>query len=396
MNDLLTKRTNGLEKPSLKPKRPYFCSGPCAKPPGWSLSDLQSAALSRSHRSPLGLEKLREVAALLRKVLEVPNGYELALISGSATGATETLLWNLLGRRAVDVLSQDIFGDRWIGDVFDQLKLEGTSLKGEFGSLPDVTRVRPDRDCVFVWNGSTSGVMYSEVDWIRDSREGLVLCDATSAAFVMPLPWKKLDAVSFSFQKGLGSEAGLGVIILGPRALEHLKTHEPSWPIPYLYKLRHKGEVNSRLFEGMTLNTISLLIVEDILNALKWAEALGGIKALTQKARINFERAEAWIRDNSYLDFCVSDPRIRSYSTLTFKPLLNKEPTLSREAQWQLVRSVGEKLAQEKAGYDVINHMLAKEPSFRLWCGPTVQVEDLERLFPWFDWAVENAFKDLS
>lgn len=396
MSDLSTRRTEIPNMPSLKPKRPFFCSGPCAKPPGWSLSDLQSAALSRSHRSPLGLEKLREVLDRLRKVLEIPTGYEMALISGSATGATEALLWNLLGRRPVDVLSHDVFGDRWVGDVFDQLKLEGTHLKGDFGSLPDVTRLRPDRDCVFVWNGSTSGVMYADADWIKESREGLVLCDATSAAFVMPLPWEKLDAVSFSFQKGLGSEAGLGVIVLGPRAIAHLQTHDPVRPIPYLYKLRHKGELNSRLFEGMTLNTVSLLTVEDILNALKWAEELGGMKALTKKAKANFALAEAWIRNTPELDFCVTDPRIRSYSTLTFTLASNHGSALSREARWQLIKAVSQKLAREGAAYDVTNHMLAGEPSFRLWCGPTVESEDLACLFPWFDWALAKALKDAS
>lgn len=385
-----------MEIPTRKPLRPYFASGPCAKPAGWNLSILEGALLGRSHRSPLGLEKLKEILRRLRLVLEIPQDYEIALISGSATGAMETLLWNLLGERPVDVLSHDVFGDRWAGGALDQLKLEGRLIRSTFGSLPDVSQTKPDHDCVFVWNGSTSGVMYPNANWVKEEREGLVLCDAASAAFIMPLPWEKLDAVAFSFQKGIGGEAGIGAVLLGPRALIRLKNHKPSWPVPYLYRLHHKGGVNSSLFEGVPLNTISLLTVEDLLAALKWAEDLGGVHGLSRKAYSNFSLAHAWIEAHPHLDVCAIAREICSYSTLVFRIVHPVLASCSQEDAWQVVRRVAQRLAAETVAFDIVNHMLAESPSFRLWCGPTIEKEDLEALFPWFDLALHETLRDLS
>ena len=378
-------------KPSYKPNSPYFCSGPTSKRPGWHTDILQSALLSRSHRSSEGIEHIQEMLNRTRRILAIPDDYHLALVGGSATGAVEMSLWNFLGTRPVDCLAWDIFGYRWQQQILHSLKLNNVRcLNVPEGILPDLNQVDCDHDVVFTWNGSTSGVCVPHGDWIADDRQGLTLCDATSAVFTMTLPWSKLDVTSFSWQKGLGSEAAHGMLVLSPRAVEHLNTHKPAWPIPGLYSLRNDKGFNKRLFEGFTINTPSMMCIADYLDALSWAESLGGLQALVQRSQANFNSVEHWISIQSapWLQFLAHEPATRSSSTIC---LQLTDQSLTQDQQWSIIKNLAKVLSEQQVAYDIVNHIIAT-PAFRIWGGPTVESQDIRLLLEWLSWAYQNIY----
>ena len=372
-------------KPTLKPINPSFSSGPAAKHPGWSWDSLKDSLLGRSHRAPKALERLEETLELVREILEIPPTHQVLFTPGSATGAVETAMWSLLGTRPVHALAWDVFGARWQEDLRNSLKIEGQILSGgPQGPFPDLSQVHPDHDVLFTWNGSTGGACVPDTHWISKERRGLILCDATSAAFVMPLDWEKLDATAFSWQKGLGAEANQGILVLGPRAIAHLNTHPAQFPIPFSLSLRRNGVYHEVLSKGWTLNTPSLMCLEDFRQGLLWAKSLGGQKALYQRVRRNNDVFNTWMPTQKNFDFMVQDPSIRSSSTVCLK--LTSPP----EEPWVILRRVTQMLAQEEVAFDILNHYMA-EPCLRIWCGPTIESTDLERLVTWLDWASERA-----
>lgn len=372
-------------KPTLKPINPSFSSGPAAKHPGWSWDSLKDSLLGRSHRAPKALERLEETLELVREILEIPPTHQVLFTPGSATGAVETAMWSLLGTRPVHALAWDVFGARWQEDLRNSLKIEGQILSGgPQGPFPDLSQVHPDHDVLFTWNGSTGGACVPDTHWISKERRGLILCDATSAAFVMPLDWEKLDATAFSWQKGLGAEANQGILVLGPRAIAHLNTHPAQFPIPFSLSLRRDGVYHEVLSKGWTLNTPSLMCLEDFRQGLLWAKSLGGQKALYQRVKRNNDVFNTWMPTQKNFDFMVQDPSIRSSSTVCLK--LTSPP----EEPWVILRRVTQMLAQEEVAFDILNHYMA-EPCLRIWCGPTIESTDLERLVTWLDWASDRA-----
>lgn len=374
-------------KPSLKPVRPYFASGPCAKYPGWSLDALSSALVGRSHRAKVSMERIRLAISETRRILGVPDNYLVAVTPGSATGAFEMAMWNLIGPRGVDVLAWDVFGRLWIDDLRHRLNITDLRVPHvEIGCLPDLDAVDFSRDIIFTWNGSTGGVCVPDGDWIDDSREGLTLCDATSAAFAFPLPWDKLDVTGFSWQKALGGEAAHGMLILGPRAIERLKTYTPTWPVPLLLRLKNNNEIIMPLFEGATLNTPSMLCIEDYLMALKWADNIGGVEALKRKSLENRAILEAWVERCDWIKFTALDPANASHTTVCLQFTADWFVQLSQSDQWVVIDKICGLLDGEGVACDINNHRFAF-PALRIWCGPTVESEDLARLVPWIEWA---------
>lgn len=374
-------------KPQIKPHRPTFGSGPCSKFPGWSFASLKDAALSRSHRSELGQEKINNVLSLTKQMLEIPDDYHLALVPGSASGTMEMAIWNLVGVLPLQIIVHDVFSDRWAQDVLNHLKLRDTTVhKTEQGKLPDLSQVNCDQDVLLNWNGSTSGVKIPDDEWIPETRRGLVLCDVTSAAFTMELPWRKLDAVAFSWQKGLGGEAGHGMLVLSPRAVERINTYSAPWPIPYLFKVKHKGRFDADLFEGKTLNTPSLLCIEDFLVALKWVQSMGGLKALVTRSHNNFAIIDEWVKKTPWIDFLAEEPKTRSTSTICLKVIDPKFLKFDPQKQWAFIKNMASLLADESVAFDIINHISAP-PSLRIWGGPTNEAEDMSALRPWLEWA---------
>jgi phosphoserine aminotransferase len=379
-----------MKKPSSKPKSPYFSSGPTCKRPGWALSGLKDALLSRGHRSAAGQAKLKEVITLTRQILEVPDNFRIAIMPGSATGALECALWNFLGARGVDAFSWDLFGKLWITDIVDQLKIPDVRPYGApFGQIPDLSAHTPDRDVVFTWNGTTSGVCVPHLDWISSDREGLSICDATSAAFCVPLDWSKLDVVTFSWQKGLGSEGAHGMLILGPRAIERLTTYTPPWPLPRLFRLKQGDKVMEEIFEGGMINTPSLLSVEDCLDALRWSRDCGGLPALTQRCQNNANALAGWVERTPWLGYLAKDPTTISPTSVCLEILDERGDVLPEERHRALIYAMEAQLAAEGAAFDIRNHRYSP-PSLRLWAGPTVETADLEALFPWIEWSYEE------
>lgn len=379
-----------MNKPENKPETPYFCSGPTRKHPGWSLSGLKGALLGRGHRLPAGQAKLKEVITLTRQLLEVPTNYRIGIIAGSATGALECALWNLLGARGVDVFSWDLFGSLWVTDIVDQLKISDTRVyAAPFGQLPNLSAHTPDRDVVFTWNATTAGVCVPDLDWISLNREGLSVCDATSAAFCVPLEWPKLDVVAFSWQKGLGSEAAHGMLVLSPRAIDRLLSYPPPWPLPRLFRLTKGRELIEEIFQGGTVNTPSMLGVEDCLDALHWAQGIGGLPALLQRCRNNFYAIAQWVERTPWIGYLAKDPKTISPTSVCLEILDTSGQPLPEEPARALTLSIEAELAQEEAAFDIRNHR-ASPPSLRLWAGPTVETTDLETLFPWVEWAYEK------
>ena len=371
-------------KPILKPVRPQFSSGPCVKPSGWSVAKLATALLGRSHRSADGLKRLNDVVRLTREILEIPAGYQIALVPGSATGAIEAALWNLTGACPLVALCQDVFSERWATAIEQELKLPSASFRRAApGELPKLTDLSPHHDLVLNWNGSTSGVKFSNADWIDTNRTGLVIVDVTSAAYTTSLPWDKFDAVGFSWQKGLGSEAAHGMLVLSPKAIERLNTYKPAWPIPYCFKLRQQDQFHEALFQEKTLNTPSLLVVEDYLHNLKWAQAIGGLGNLIQRSKQNFAVLEEWMHDKPWIQFLAKESATRSTSTIC----LTVYDQAAQLVTWSFIERMAEYLATENVALDIINHPGGGVPSLRLWGGPTVEIEDLKALLPWLEWA---------
>ncbi len=377
-------------KPTRRPANPCFSSGPCAKRPGWSPAVLSAALLGRSHRSGPGKARLVEVIERSRALLQMPADYRLGIVAGSDTGAVELALWSLLGARGVDLLSWENFGEGWVEDVTRQLKpVDYRLLQAPYGKLPDLALVDPERDTVFVWNGTTSGVRVPNGDWIAADRRGLTICDATSAAFAMRLPWDKLDVVTWSWQKALGGEAAHGMLALSPRAVERLESYTPPWPLPKLFRLTSKGKLIEGIFQGETINTPSMLCVEDAIDSLKWAASVGGLDGLVARAEGNLTAVAAWEERSSWARFLAEDPATRSCTSIQLAIVDPWFTGLSPEARFQTVRAMTARLEAEGAGYDLASHR-ASPPGIRIWAGATVEQSDVEALLAWLDWAWEQ------
>ena len=383
--------TVSAPKPSLRPSSANFSSGPCAKRPGWSVDQLKDAALGRSHRSKIGKAKLGEVLDRSRKLLGLPADYRIGIVPASDTGAVEMSLWSLLGSRPVEMLAWESFGSDWVTDVVKQLKLPDVkSTIADYGKLPDLSKVDFSRDVVFTWNGTTSGVRVPDGDWIPAEHDGLVICDATSAVFAMELPWTKLDVVTWSWQKVLGGEGAHGLIVLSPRAVARLETHEPGWPLPKIFQLTSKGKLNEGLFRGETINTPSLLVVEDAIDALGWAERIGGLPALIRRTMANFAVIDRWVGASSWAAFLAEEPATRSPTSICLK--ITDADFLARDAEGRaaFAKAIADRLEAEGVAFDIAPYRDAP-PGLRIWGGATVETSDLEALLPWLDWAFAEA-----
>lgn len=373
--------------PNARPHNPCFSSGPCAKRPGWSLDALDGAFLGRSHRAKAGKAKLAEVIARSHEVLGLPADYRLGIVPASDTGAVEMALWSLLGPRGVDMLAWESFGKTWIADVAKQLKLPDVrTLEAGYGALPDLGAVDPARDCVFTWNGTTSGVRVPNGNWIDDQRAGLTICDATSAVFAMDLPWAKLDAVTWSWQKALGGEAAHGMLALSPRAVARLEDHTPAWPMPKIFRLTKAGKLDEDVFKGATINTPSMLAAEDALDGLRWAEAVGGLPVLTGRAEANLKVVADWVAARDWVAFLAEDPATRSCTSICLSLVDPWFNALAPEAQAAAAKRIATLVEDGGAGLDIGSYRDAP-PGLRIWGGPTVETSDIEALLPWLDWA---------
>ncbi len=380
--------------PAMRPARPEFSSGPCAKRPGWSPQTLSAAVLGRSHRSKPGKARLQAAIDQTRAVLQVPDDYRIGIVPGSDTGAVEMALWSLLGPRPVQLLAFESFGKDWVTDVVKQLGLEAEVLSAPYGRLPDLAKVRGDADLVFTWNGTTSGVRVPNGDFIDARRTGLTICDATSACFAQSLDWPKLDVVTFSWQKALGGEAAHGVLILSPRAVERLESHTPAWPMPKLFRMTKAGKLNAEIFEGATINTPSMLCVEDYLDALKWAASIGGLAELKARADRNLGVLEAWVAHTPWIGFLAEDPAARSNTSVCLSVVDPRVTALPAEAQAEFAKRLASTLEKEGVAFDIGGYRDAP-PGLRIWCGATVDADDLEALTPWLDWAFAAVAGDL-
>ena len=373
--------------PAQRPNCANFSSGPCAKRPGWTPQALSDAPLGRSHRAKVGKAKLKLAIDLTREVLQVPADYRIGIVAGSDTGAVEMALWSMLGARGVDALAWESFGEGWITDIVKQLKLKDTRvLKAGYGEIVDFASVNFDNDVVFTWNGTTSGVRAPNGDWIPADRKGLTICDATSAAFAQKLPWDKLDVVTFSWQKALGGEAAHGVLILGPRAVERLESHTPAWPMPKLFRMTKGGKLIEGIFEGETINTPSMLCVEDYLDALNWAKSVGGLDGLVARADANARVIADWAARAGWIDFLAKDPAIRSNTSVCLKVVDPAIAALPADKQAAFAKALASLLEKEKAAYDIGAYRDAP-PGLRIWCGATVETADVAALTHWLDWA---------
>ncbi|MEW6018304.1 MAG: phosphoserine transaminase [Pseudomonadota bacterium] len=382
-------------KPAMRPARPEFSSGPCAKRPGWTPEILTNAVLGRSHRSKLGKARLKEAIDRTRQVLQVPEDFLIGIVPGSDTGAVEMAMWSMLGARPVQLLAFESFGKDWVTDVTKQLKIEAEVLSAPYGELPDLTKVRKDADLVFTWNGTTSGVRVPNGDFIADDREGVTICDATSAAFAQDLPWAKLDVVTFSWQKALGGEAAHGVLILSPRAVARLESYAPAWPMPKLFRMTKGGKVNLEIFEGATINTPSMLCVEDAIDALKWGERIGGLAEMRRRADANLDVLARWVAKTGWVEFLAADPAIRSNTSVCLKVVDPRVTALDEAAQADFAKKLASALEKEGVALDIGGYRDAP-PGLRIWCGATVETSDLEALTPWLDWAFESLAADLQ
>ncbi len=381
-------------KPAMRPARPEFSSGPCAKRPGWNPENLRPAILGRSHRSKVGKARLRAAIDRTREVLQVPADYLIGIVPGSDTGALEMALWSMLGPRPVQLLAFESFGKDWVTDVVKQLKIPAEVLEAPYGALPDLTRVRGDADLVFTWNGTTSGVRVPDARFIAADRAGLTICDATSACFAQDLDWPKLDVVTFSWQKALGGEAAHGVLVLSPRAVARLESHTPAWPMPKLFRLTKGGKVNLEIFEGATINTPSMLCVEDYLDALKWAASIGGLTELRRRADENLGVLTEWAAKTPWVDFLAADPAVRSNTSVCLKIVDPAVTRLGPEGQAAFAGRLAALLEKEAVALDIGAYRDAP-PGLRIWCGATVDSGDLEALTPWLDWAFATVASEL-
>ncbi len=380
-----------IAKPAVRPNVPHFSSGPCAKRPGWTPQALSGAVLGRSHRSKIGKARLKRAIDLTREVLQVPADYRIGIVPASDTGAVEMALWLLLGPRPVTVLAWESFGEGWVTDVVKQLKLkDATVLKAGYGELPDLSKVDPASDIVFTWNGTTSGVRVANADWIAADRAGLAICDATSAAFAQPLDWGKLDVVTFSWQKALGGEAAHGMLILSPRAVARLESYTPPWPLPKIFRMTKGGKLIEGIFQGETINTPSMLCVEDYIDALEWAKSIGGLPALRARADGNAQAIADWVARSTWIDFLAREPASRSNTSVCLKVVDPAVSGLAAEAQAAFVKGIAAALEKEAIAYDIDAYRDAP-PGLRIWCGSTVERADIEALTYWLDWAYAQA-----
>ena len=380
-----------IAKPGKKPANGNFSSGPCAKRPGWNLQNLHDAPLGRSHRAKVGKAKLSLAIDLTREVLRVPKDYRIGIVPASDTGAVEMALWSLLGARGVDMLAWESFGEGWVTDVAKQLKLkDARTLKAPYGELPDLKTVNFDNDVVFTWNGTTSGVKVPNGDWIPADRKGLTICDATSAAFAQKLDWDKLDVVTFSWQKVLGGEAAHGMLILGPRAVERLTTYNPPWPMPKIFRLTNAGKLIEGIFVGDTINTPSMLCVEDYIDALQWAKSIGGLDALIARADANTKVIADWAARTPWVDFLATSSDIRSNTSVCLKIVDPEITAKSADDQAAFVKKLPALLEKEQVAYDIDGYRDAP-PGLRVWCGATVEASDVAALTEWLDWAFSTA-----
>ncbi len=386
----MIKTTPAVAKPAARPARPYFSSGPCAKRPGWSPENLSLAPLGRSHRSNIGKARLKDAIDRTRVLLGVPEDYRIGIVPASDTGAVEMAMWSMLGERPVDMLAWESFGAGWVSDVVKQLKLDARILEAPYGEIADLGAVNPAHDVVFTWNGTTSGVRVANADWISAEREGVVICDATSAVFAQALDWPKLDVVTYSWQKVLGGEGGHGMLILSPRAVERLESYTPPRPLPKLFRLTKGGKLIEGIFEGATINTPSMLCVEDYIDALKWAAGLGGLQALHARADNNAAMLAEWVERTSWIDFLCADPALRSNTSVCLKITDPMVSALDEAEQRRFVKAMEKSLAAQEAAYDIGGYRDAP-PGLRIWCGATVERDDIEALCPWLDWAFAEA-----
>ena len=369
-----------LPMPARKPARPFFSSGPCAKPPGYSPEKLSNESLGRSHRAKIGKARLAYCIDLMREVLELPDTHRIGIVPGSDTGAFEMAMWTMLGARGVTTLAWESFGEGWVTDAVKQLKLEPTVMRADYGELPDLDKVDWSDDVLFTWNGTTSGVRVPDGEWIPDDREGLSFADATSGVFAYDIPWDKIDVATFSWQKVLGGEGGHGVLILGPRAVERLESYTPAWPLPKVFRLAKGGKLTEGIFEGATINTPSMLAVEDAIWALEWAKGLGGLKGLQARSDANAEALDKIVHERDWLSHLAVDRGIRSKTSVC----------LSVEgADADFIKKFAKLLEDEDAAYDIAGYRDAP-PGLRIWCGATVETADIEALGPWLDWAWES------
>ncbi len=376
-----------MTKPLVAPQRPEFSSGPCAKRPGWTPDVLNDALLGRSHRSKPGKEKLQYAIDKTREILGVPDDYRIGIVPASDTGAMEMALWSMLGARGVDMLAWESFGAGWVTDVAKQLQLDDVNIyTAEYGELPDLSKVDTDRDVVFTWNGTTSGVKVPDADWIKPDREGLTICDATSAAFAMDLPFEKLDVVTYSWQKVLGGEAAHGMLILSPRAVERLENYTPSWPLPKIFRLTKGGKLIEGIFKGATINTPSMLCVEDYIDTLEWADSLGGLSALTARSEANLAVLADWVESSDWAAFLADDPATISNTSVCLKVVDPWLASLDTDAQAAVPKQLAALLDAEGVAYDIGAYRDAP-PGLRIWAGATVETDDLKALTAWLDWA---------
>ena len=367
--------------PAVKPARPFFSSGPCAKPPGWSPEKLQTQSLGRSHRAKIGKSRLQLAIDLMREVLQVPDTHRIGIVPGSDTGAIEMAMWTMLGARPVTMMAWESFGEGWVTDVNKQLKLNANVMNAPYGEIPDLGAVDFAHDVVFTWNGTTSGARVPNGDWIADDREGLTFNDATSAVFAYDMPWDRLDVTTFSWQKVLGGEGAHGVLILGPRAVERLESYTPSWPLPKVFRLMSKGALAEGIFKGETINTPSMLAVEDVIFALEWAKTVGGLQGLMARSNANAAALGDIVAASDYLGFLAADPAIRSKTSVCLTV---------KGADEAMIKKMASLLEAEDAAYDIAGYRDAP-PGLRIWCGATVDTADIQALGPWLDWAYHSA-----
>lgn len=382
--------------PSSKPHNPNFSSGPCAKHPGYKVSHLDTKVLGRSHRSKLGKSRLKLAIDLQREILGIPADYKLGIVAGSDTGAVEMALWSLLGPLPVEVLAWEAFGKDWVTDITKQLKIKDVKVtEAAYGKLPDLSQIDTDKDVVFTWNGTTSGVKVPNGDWIKSSRKGLTICDATSAVFAMDMPWDKLDVVTYSWQKVLGGEGGHGIIILSPRAVARLESYTPSWPMPKTFRMTKGGKLAADIFEGATINTPSMLAVEDAIDALNWAKQLGGKDALIKRSNQNLKTLADWVAKNPWIDFLAESKEIRSNTSVCLKFVAPEVAGLSDEGQQDFIKKYTSYLEKEEVANDIAGYRDAP-PGIRIWCGATVESSDIEALLPWLEWAYAQTLEGLK
>ena len=379
-----------IKKPTTKPKNPNFSSGPCAKRPGWNIQNLKTDSLGRSHRAKLPKQRLVEVINLSKQLLKIPADYKVGIIAGSDTGAIEAAMWSLLGKTGVEVLAWESFGSDWVKDIKEQLKIKDLTIhQSDYGDLPDFQKINFDNDIVFNWNGTTSGVCLPNADWITDNRKGLTICDATSAVFAMEMDWHKLDVITWSWQKVLGGEAAHGMIALSPKSLERLSEYQPTWPIPKIFRLANNKKVIEGIFKGETINTPSMLCVEDAIDALNWIQSIGGSKGSIDKSQSNLQVVKTWIESKDWIDFLAKDSSTLSSTSICLKITDPWFLGLSADQQQLKIKEINSLLDKEQVAFD-INAYRTAPPGFRIWGGATVESFDIETLLPWIEWGYQS------